>query len=118
LWRFLQNGRLSRAAVLFLEFAHARGNPDHCRTTAAVGPAAGRDLASFTILNFLILAFPAVFFAIAAGLSPTVIGWHLLAGIFALGYIGGDAKLFAAVALWLLASFPVAALAASCRRSR
>jgi prepilin peptidase CpaA len=75
--------------------------------------AAGWDLASFTIPNFLTLAFPAVFaiFAIAAGLSPAVIGWHLLAGtiglsigftLFALGYIGGgDAKLFAAVALWL-----------------
>jgi prepilin peptidase CpaA len=75
--------------------------------------AAGWDLASFTIPNFLTLAFPVVFaiFVVAAGLSPTVIGWHLLAGmiglligftLFALGYIGGgDAKLFAAVALWL-----------------
>jgi prepilin peptidase CpaA len=75
--------------------------------------AAGWDLASFTIPNFLTLAFPVVFaiFAVAAGLSPAVIGWHLVAGtiglligftLFALGYIGGgDAKLFAAVALWL-----------------
>ena len=75
--------------------------------------AAGWDLASFTIPNFLTLAFPVVFaiFVVAAGLSPAVIGWHLLAGtiglsigftLFALGYIGGgDAKLFAAVALWL-----------------
>jgi prepilin peptidase CpaA len=75
--------------------------------------AAGWDLASFTIPNFLTLAFPVVFaiFAVAAGLAPAVIGWHLLAGmiglvigftLFALGYIGGgDAKLFAAVALWL-----------------
>ena len=75
--------------------------------------AAGWDLASFTIPNFLTLAFAAAFaiFAVAAGLSPAVIGWHLLAGmiglfigftLFALGYIGGgDAKLFAAVALWL-----------------
>ena len=47
----------------------------------------------------------------AAGLSFAAIGWHLAAGLvglfigftlFALGYIGGgDAKLFAAVALWL-----------------
>ncbi|HEV8491681.1 MAG TPA: prepilin peptidase [Candidatus Angelobacter sp.] len=75
--------------------------------------AAGWDLASFTIPNFLTLALLAIFavFAVAAGLSPGVIGWHLLAGglglfigftLFALGYIGGgDAKLFAAVALWL-----------------
>jgi prepilin peptidase CpaA len=75
--------------------------------------AAGWDLASFTIPNFLNLALPAVFalFAIAVGLTWPAIGWHLLAGLlglfvgftlFALGYIGGgDAKLFAAVALWL-----------------
>lgn len=75
--------------------------------------AAGWDVASFTIPNFLPLALVAIFaiFAMAAGLSPSVIGWHLLAGIlgllvgftlFALGYIGGgDAKLFAAIALWL-----------------
>jgi prepilin peptidase CpaA len=75
--------------------------------------AAGWDLASFTIPNFLNLALPAAFalFAVAAGLTWLAIGWHLLAGalglfigftLFALGYIGGgDAKLFAAVALWL-----------------
>jgi prepilin peptidase CpaA len=75
--------------------------------------AAGWDLASFTIPNFLNLALPLFFagFAIAAGLTWPTIGWHLLAGLlglfigftlFALGYIGGgDAKLFAAVALWL-----------------
>jgi prepilin peptidase CpaA len=75
--------------------------------------AAGWDLASFTIPNTLNLALPVVFagFAIAAGLTWPAIGWHLLAGLaglvigfalFALGYIGGgDAKLFAAVALWL-----------------
>jgi len=75
--------------------------------------AAGWDIASFTIPNFLNLALIAVFavFAIAAGLSFSMIGWHLLAGVlalaigftlFTLGHIGGgDAKLFAAVALWL-----------------
>ncbi|MBA2587187.1 MAG: prepilin peptidase [Alphaproteobacteria bacterium] len=75
--------------------------------------AAGWDLASFTIPNFLSLALLGAFalFALAAGLSLPVIGWHLLAGfaglflgfaLFTLGWIGGgDAKLFAAVALWL-----------------
>ena len=75
--------------------------------------AAGWDIASFTIPNFLSLALLAAFalFAVAAGLTLTSIGWHLLAGLlglsigftlFALGYIGGgDAKLFAAVVLWL-----------------
>ena len=75
--------------------------------------AAGWDVASFTIPNFLTLALMAVFgvFALAAGLSPADIGWHVLAGfaglfvgftLFALGFIGGgDAKLFAAVLLWL-----------------
>jgi prepilin peptidase CpaA len=75
--------------------------------------AAGWDLASFTIPNFLTLALPVAFavFALAAGLTWPAIGWHLLAGLlglfigfalFALGYIGGgDAKLFAGVVLWL-----------------
>lgn len=75
--------------------------------------AAGWDIASFTIPNFLNLALAAAFavFAVSAGLSFSAIGWHLLAGVialalgftlFALGHIGGgDAKLFAAVALWL-----------------
>ena len=76
--------------------------------------AAGWDLASFTIPNFLHLGacWP------LSRSSPSrrvcrspVIGWHLLAGLlgsvigftlFALGYIGGgDAKLFAGVVLWL-----------------
>src|SRR5579871_5605540 len=87
---------------------------------------AGWDLASFTIPNFLTLALLAAFplFAAAAGLTLTAIGWHLLAGLvglglgftlFALGWIGGgDAKLFAAVALWLgLHDMPAYALAAS-----
>jgi prepilin peptidase CpaA len=71
------------------------------------------DLASFTIPNFLSLAMIALFgvFLFAAGLPLPAIGMHLLAGaaglaigftLFALGWIGGgDAKLFAAVALWL-----------------
>jgi prepilin peptidase CpaA len=75
--------------------------------------AAGWDLASFTIPNFLSIAAVALFgvFAVVAGLGWPAIGWHLMAGftglfvgftLFALGYIGGgDAKLFAAVLLWL-----------------
>jgi prepilin peptidase CpaA len=75
--------------------------------------AAGWDVASFTIPNFVTLALMAVFavFALAAGLSAADIGWHVLAGfvglfigftLFAMGFIGGgDAKLFAAVLLWL-----------------
>lgn len=71
------------------------------------------DLASFTIPNFLSVALAALFlaFAAAAGFSPALLGWHLAAGmlglvlgfgLFALGWIGGgDAKLFAAIALWL-----------------
>jgi prepilin peptidase CpaA len=71
------------------------------------------DLASFTIPNSLSLALAALFlaFAAAAGFSPGLLGWHLAAGfaglvlgfgLFALGWIGGgDAKLFAAIALWL-----------------
>jgi prepilin peptidase CpaA len=71
------------------------------------------DLTSFTIPNYLTLALLAVFplFAFAIGLPLGAAGWHLLAGLlglavgftlFALGWIGGgDAKLFAAVALWL-----------------
>jgi prepilin peptidase CpaA len=75
--------------------------------------AAGWDIASFTIPNFLNLALMAAFavFAFSAGLSFSAIGWHLVAGVialaigfglFALGHIGGgDAKLFAVVVLWL-----------------
>jgi len=71
------------------------------------------DIASFTIPNFLTVALVAAFaiFAMAADLSFATVSWHILAGftglfigftLFALGYIGGgDAKLFAAVLLWL-----------------
>lgn len=80
---------------------------------AMLAAAAGWDLASFTIPNFINIAVIAVFplFALVAGLPLETIGQHLLAGFaglgigflfFALGYIGGgDAKLFAGVALWL-----------------
>ena len=72
-----------------------------------------RDLTSYTIPNWisglLIVAFfPA---ALLVGLAPAAIGTHLLVGcaalavgiaMFALRWIGGgDAKLFAAAALWL-----------------
>lgn len=75
--------------------------------------AAGWDIASFTIPNFLQLALIASFcvFIVATGMAPATIGGHLLAGflglaigftLFALGFIGGgDAKLFACVVLWL-----------------
>jgi prepilin peptidase CpaA len=74
--------------------------------------AAGWDLASYTIPNFISAATLVAFalFALSAGLTLGALGGHLLAGIiglacafvlFALGYIGGgDAKLFACIALW------------------
>lgn len=73
--------------------------------------AAAWDIASYTIPNFLQVLLLAAFlaFAFAAEMPLAVLGWHLLVGaialclgfaLFALGYIGGgDAKLFAAVAL-------------------
>lgn len=74
--------------------------------------AAGWDLASYTIPNFisaaLLLAF--VIYAIDAGYTLSAYESHGLAALlalaagfllFALGYIGGgDAKLFASVAAW------------------
>ena len=75
--------------------------------------AAGWDLASYTIPNFISLALIGMFVVLGflIGLSPAEFGWHALAGViglaagfllFALGYIGGgDAKLFAAIALLL-----------------
>jgi prepilin peptidase CpaA len=74
--------------------------------------AAGWDIASYTIPNFLQIALIASFiaFVAATGMAPATIGAHLLAGalgfalgftLFALGYIGGgDAKLFACITLW------------------
>jgi len=88
--------------------------------------AAGWDIASFTIPNFLQLALIASFavFVAVTGMAPLAIGSHLLAGVlglavgftlFAFGYIGGgDAKLFACIALWLgFRNLPEFALAAS-----
>ena len=88
--------------------------------------AAGWDIASFTIPNFLQLALLASFlaFLLATGMAPAAIGWHLVAGflglaagftLFALGYIGGgDAKLFACIALWFgFHNLPEYALVAS-----
>lgn len=71
------------------------------------------DVASYTIPNLLQAALLAAFaiFVVAVGMSPMTLGYHLLAGcaalvagfvLFSLGYIGGgDAKLFACVAVWL-----------------
>ena len=78
---------------------------------ALLAASAGWDLASYKIPNFLPIALIALFsvFALASGM--TGIGSHVLAGgagfaiglaLFAFGLIGGgDAKLFAAVTLWL-----------------
>jgi prepilin peptidase CpaA len=71
------------------------------------------DLASYTIPNWLPLALTAAFLAFAAATAMpfAAIGLHAAAGLcalivgigfFAFGWIGGgDAKLFAATALWL-----------------
>ena len=92
---------------------------------ALLALAAGWDLASYTIPNMLPLAMIVAFlvFAPLAGLSGAVFGIHLAAGavgraagfaVFAAGWIGGgDAKLFAAAALWFgfhdLAAFALVA---------
>jgi prepilin peptidase CpaA len=80
---------------------------------ALVLVAAASDLLTMTIPNRLVLAIAAVFLLAAplAGLGLVQIGMHLLAGLlvlaigialFAPGWIGGgDAKLAAALALWL-----------------
>jgi len=87
---------------------------------ALVITAALRDVTSYTIPNRLSLALVAGFVpaALAMGLAPAAIGLHLAVGaagllagmaMFAAGWIGGgDAKLFAAAALWL--GWPAAAL--------
>ena len=71
------------------------------------------DLARYTIPNRLCAALAALFlvFAAAMAMPLPLLGWHLAAGtaglvlgfaLFAFGWIGGgDAKLFAAIALWL-----------------
>ena len=75
--------------------------------------AALKDVTTYTIPNWISLALIAGFFpaALAVGLTLPAIGLHLGVGIaalvagmvmFALGWIGGgDAKVFAAAALWL-----------------
>ena len=84
--------------------------------------AAGWDLATYTIPNFLpltLLGTFVVFIAVATVQAPTIdihallsqVGIHALAGLagFALGFAlfafgligGGDAKLFAVIVLWL-----------------
>ncbi|RXF73647.1 A24 family peptidase [Hansschlegelia zhihuaiae] len=80
---------------------------------ALVVVAAVSDLMTMTIPNRLVLALTVAFFPAAylAGFSPAEVGWHALAGLlvlavgfvlFAPGWIGGgDAKLAAALALWL-----------------
>jgi len=72
-----------------------------------------RDLVTYTIPNWLSVALVAGFpiAALAMGLPLPVVGFHLAIGVaalvagmimFALRWIGGgDAKLFAAAALWL-----------------
>jgi len=75
--------------------------------------AALRDVTSYTIPNWISAALILAFFPVALvqGVSLEMLGGHLAIGItalatgmlmFALGWIGGgDAKLFAAAALWL-----------------
>jgi prepilin peptidase CpaA len=75
--------------------------------------AAASDLVSMTISNRVPLALGAGFVlaAVWMGLGPAEIGWHVAAGLlvlvigfglFSAGWIGGgDAKLAAAIALWL-----------------
>src|SRR5579871_567672 len=79
---------------------------------AALIAAAGWDIASFTIPNFLqaVLLAGFVLFVVATGMPLASLGWHFVAGalglavgfaLFATGLVGGgDAKLFACVALW------------------
>lgn len=79
---------------------------------AALIAAGGWDLASFTIPNFIqgVLVAGFAVFVVATGMTMGALGWHLLAAavglgfgfaLFALGLVGGgDAKLFACVALW------------------
>ncbi|MFN3573428.1 MAG: prepilin peptidase [Phenylobacterium sp.] len=75
--------------------------------------AALKDATSYTIPNWISLALILAFFpaALAVGLPMSALGGHLAIGaaalvagmaMFALGWIGGgDAKVFAAAALWL-----------------
>lgn len=79
----------------------------------AVAFAAAMDLFTMTIPNRVSVVMVAAFFPIAllAGLAPVDIAWHVAAGVAALAvgvllfaggwFGGGDAKLLAAIALWL-----------------
>jgi prepilin peptidase CpaA len=81
--------------------------------SAILVAAAGWDLASYTIPNFLPLALLGAFvvFIVVTRMHAPAIGIHALAGLagltlgftlFAFGLIGGgDAKLFAMIVLWL-----------------
>lgn len=74
--------------------------------------AAGWDLVSYTIPNFLQAALIGMFFLFVflAGMPTAAFSQHLIAGglglaigftFFVLGYVGGgDAKLFTCIALW------------------
>jgi prepilin peptidase CpaA len=80
---------------------------------ASMAFAASMDLFTFTVPNRIAIALVVGFALLAPmiGLGWPDIGWHVLAAsgalvvgftLFALGWIGGgDAKLFAASALWL-----------------
>jgi prepilin peptidase CpaA len=80
---------------------------------AALVLAAGYDVATYTIPNWLSLAIAAVFPAMAliAGLSLTAFGLHIAIAVATLSFGivlfamrllgGGDAKLLAATALWM-----------------
>lgn len=80
---------------------------------ALLALAAGWDLTSYTIPNFVSAALIAAFalFVVTTHMTLGAMGTHVAAGavglsagfaLFALGTIGGgDAKLFAAIALWL-----------------
>src|ERR1700753_1763032 len=80
---------------------------------ALLALAACWDLMSFTIPNALSLVLVAAFvlFVAVSGMTLGHVGLHLAAGavglaagftLFALGHVGGgDAKLFACIALWL-----------------
>lgn len=75
--------------------------------------AATMDMFTMTIPNKLCLALIVAFFVAAplAGLSVVMVGWHVLAALFALAitfmlfasgvFGGGDAKFTAAIVLWL-----------------
>jgi prepilin peptidase CpaA len=84
------------------------------------------DLFTMRISNrvclFVLALFPVT--ALAVGMAPYVIGWHLLTGLavlavsftlFAFGWVGGgDAKLVAASAVWFGAEQTLEYVALSC----